>query len=358
MEFEQSTESKPARQGTLYIVSTPIGNDDDITLRALKMLKSSDIVICEEAKVGARTLHKYNLSQKMELLNEQNEIEKTKEMLKLLEDGRTLSLISDCGTPLFADPGFLLVQAAIKHDYKVVVIPGVSSIMTAIVRSGFNIDQFLYAGFLSRKNEERILQLRHLSEETRTVVLLETPYRLQTFLEAASRVMPNRKAYLGCNLTMHYETHHYGTFSELYKKFTDMKFKGEFVVCFEAAPSNIMYDGDEVSFAKSSDTRKIIRTTPRKIIEKKVFEKKIIEKRSNDKTDRFRDKDRDKFGRSDKPRRTDRSRKPDKFGKSGGFGKSDRFGKPDKYGKSDKFEKKERFGKTEKKSNPKKIVKK
>lgn len=241
--------------GTLYIVSTPIGNDDDITLRALKVLKSVDIVVCEEPKIGARTLHKYNLSQKMELLNEQNEATKTAEIVALLKKGKNIALICDGGTPVFADPGLLLVQSCIKNDIPMKVIPGVTSLMTALVRSGFPLDQFLYAGFLSRKKEERILQLNRLSTEKRTVVLFETPYRLVPLLEAAVKIMPERRAYIGCNLTFPFETHHYGTFKELYEKFKDSKFKGEFVVCFDSSPAGVGGDfSEEKSRARSVRT--------------------------------------------------------------------------------------------------------
>ncbi len=221
--------------GTLYIVSTPIGNDDDITMRALKVLKSCDIVVCEEAKVGARTLHTYNLQQKMELLNEQNEVNKTDELIELLESGKNLSLISDCGTPVFADPGLKLVQSAIKKNLKIVVVPGPTSIMTGLVRCGFTLDQFLYAGFLSRMKKDRAAQLTRLKDEAKTVVILETPYRIMPLLEAAKVIMPDRNAYIGCNLTMTFETNHYGTFAELHEKFSTFKFKGEFVVIFEGA---------------------------------------------------------------------------------------------------------------------------
>jgi len=223
------------KKGTLYLVSTPIGNDDDITLRALKVLKNCDIVVCEEPKVGARTLHKYNLQQKMELLNEQNETEKTIELIEFLLAGKNLSLVSDCGTPEFADPGIMLVKEAIKNDIKITVVPGATSIMTALVRSGLSNSQFLYAGFLSRLKKDRALQLTRLKDEARTVVLLETPYRIMPLLEAAKLILPDRQAYIGCNLTMSYETHHYGTFSELYDRFSAFKFKGEFVICFEGA---------------------------------------------------------------------------------------------------------------------------
>lgn len=221
--------------GTLYLVSTPIGNDDDITLRAIKILQNVDLVVCEEIKFGSRMLRKLNISKKLETLNEQNEFERTFELIELLKAGKTLALVSDCGTPVFADPGALLVKECISREIRIRVIPGVSSIMAALVRSGFNIKSFLFAGFLSRLSAERIRQFERLSEESRTVALLETPYRLRPVLEAAAMVMPKRRAYIGINLTMPYETHYYGTFSELHEKFKTQKFKGEFVICFEGA---------------------------------------------------------------------------------------------------------------------------
>ncbi len=230
---EREREDSSSKKGTLYIVSTPIGNDEDISLRALRVLKKSDIVVCEEPKIGARLLHKLNLKQSMELLNEQNEYEKAPELIKLLDEGKHLSLVSDAGTPLFADPGHLLVRMALKSDINIIVVPGASSIMTAVVRSGFDIQKFYYAGFLSRKPEERFNELKYLKNVSSTVILLETPYRLLPVLSAAAELMPDRDAYIGCNLTMVYETHHYGTFKELYKKFAEMSFKGEFVIVFE-----------------------------------------------------------------------------------------------------------------------------
>jgi 16S rRNA (cytidine1402-2'-O)-methyltransferase len=231
--FTATKEKEEKKEGTLYLVSTPIGNDDDISVRALKVMNRCDYVVCEEPKVGARTLHKYNIKQKMELLNEQNEEEKSPELLKWLMEGRNLALISDCGTPVFADPGFKLVQSCIRKKIDMVVVPGATSIMAAVVRSGFSISQFLYAGFLNRDKSERLRELHNLKNEPRTVILLETPYRLLPLLEACKKAMPRRNAYIGCNLTMRFETHHYGTFEDLYAKFTETRFKGEFVICFE-----------------------------------------------------------------------------------------------------------------------------
>jgi precorrin-6B methylase 1 len=166
----------------------------------------------------------------------------SQELIYELTQGKRIALISDCGTPVFADPGYDLVKACLRRNIDIVVVPGASSIMAGVVRSGFGIKQFLFAGFLSRMKEEREEQMKLLSYERRTVVLLETPYRLMPFLEAAKDILPYRNAYIGCNLTMPYETHHYGTFLDLYKKFKDMRFKGEFIVIFEGLPLDTKYD--------------------------------------------------------------------------------------------------------------------
>jgi 16S rRNA (cytidine1402-2'-O)-methyltransferase len=219
--------------GTLYIVSTPTGNNEDISNRALKTLKQADIVVGEEGKTVARLLHDHRITKKLEELNEHNENEQTRTLMQLLKNGKTLALVSDAGTPLLADPGAQLVRKAIEAGIPVRAIPGVTSIMAALTTSGLPMDSFVFAGFVSREPGERLQELKRLAQEPRTVALLETPYRLVPLLEAARQIMPQRRAYLGCNLTMDSETHHYGTVSELYTKFVVSRFKGEFVFCFE-----------------------------------------------------------------------------------------------------------------------------
>jgi 16S rRNA (cytidine1402-2'-O)-methyltransferase len=225
-------ESKEKR-GKLILVSTPIGNKDDFTIRAIEALKMSDFVICEELKMGANILRQINLSKEFYTLNEHNEQENAAELIEIIKSGKTAALISDAGTPLFADPGRILLKMALKSDIEIEVVPGASSIMTAIVRCGFDLHEFVYAGFLSRDSDERVKKIKELSYERRTIILMDTPYRLLSLLEDLNKVMPDRSAYLGMNLTMHYETHHYGTFSELYNKLKDEKIKSEFVICFE-----------------------------------------------------------------------------------------------------------------------------
>ena len=221
--------------GKLFLVSTPIGNKFDITLRAKEVLKSVDLVICENMKAGANVLKDINIKKTIDTLNVKNELEQTLDFVEMLKKGQSLALISDAGTPVFADPGLTLVKNTLSQNIDVIVVPGPSSIMAALVRSTFNIDSFLFAGFLNREPIIREKELRRLSNEKRTVVLFETPYRFKAFLRSASRVLPDRNAYIGMNLTMPFETHHYGTFRELYQKFEDSKIKAEFVVVFEGA---------------------------------------------------------------------------------------------------------------------------
>jgi 16S rRNA (cytidine1402-2'-O)-methyltransferase len=229
-------------KGTLFIVSTPIGNKKDITYRAAEILQNADIIVGEEIKETSRLLMNLTLSKPIELLNEHNEIDKIPELMDLLLQGKTLALVSDCGTPVFADPGERLVRACLEKKININVIPGVTSIMTALVRSGFSLKQFLYAGFLSRISEERENEITQLAKVRKTVVLLDTPYRLKIILEAFAKIIPERNAYIGMNLTMPSETHHYGTFQELYSKLKNEKFKAEYVLVFEGGS---YYEHDE-----------------------------------------------------------------------------------------------------------------
>lgn len=242
---EQNKDEDKPEKGHLYVVSTPIGNKNDITQRAVSTLKYVDLVVCEEIKLGARLLHELKLRNELDNLNEQNEDIKTFDLLNQLKEGKSLALVSDCGTPVFADPGYMLVKRAIENKIPVTVVPGASSIMTALVRSTFSMKSFLFAGFLSRTPSERVEELKQLALEPRTICLLETPYRLLPLLEAAAKVMPERKAYIGFNLTMPFETHHYGTFRELFEHFSEKRVKAEFVICFEGTEARNIPDNRE-----------------------------------------------------------------------------------------------------------------
>ena len=166
----------------LYIVSVPIGNYDDITLRALKVLKDVDLVICEEIKPARRLLAHYEITKEFFPLNEHNESELATEAIEEILSGKNAALISDAGTPLFSDPGTVLVSQAIAKGIEVVPIPGASSLLTALVGSGFDLNNFYYYGWLSPKKEIRRNQLQKLKSQRELIILLETPYRLKTVL--------------------------------------------------------------------------------------------------------------------------------------------------------------------------------
>ncbi|MCX6146879.1 MAG: 16S rRNA (cytidine(1402)-2'-O)-methyltransferase [Candidatus Kapabacteria bacterium] len=239
LSMRKKIEIEEPKVGKLYIISTPIGNEEDITQRAIRLLKLSDLIVCEEFRVGAQLLKTHNIRKDLDNLNEQNETQRVAEYIKKMKEGTRIGLISDCGTPVFADPGANLVSAALAAGIEIEVAPGVTSIMAALVRSGLPIDKFYYAGFVSQKTELRIEALKALERQPHTVVLLETPYRLRPFLDAACEVMPERRAYIGMNLTTLFETHHYGTFEELKKKFETLSVRAEVVICFEGRENNV-----------------------------------------------------------------------------------------------------------------------
>lgn len=224
--------------GILYLVATPIGNEDDITFRALNVLKSADVIVCEERREGERLLRHFQIQKTVEQLNEHNEAAASHNILHHLASGKNVALISDCGTPVFSDPGQLLVRKAIDQKVKIVPIPGASSLMPALTVSGFLINQFLFYGWLSPKKERRRAELKQLMQERRTIVLMDTPYRLVSLLKDLADTFANtRRMCVAFNLTMPDEQMFYGNAVELHKKFSAKEMKGEFVIVIEGKPT-------------------------------------------------------------------------------------------------------------------------
>lgn len=219
-------------KGTLYLVATPIGNPDDITLRALKILKEVDIILCEELKEGKKILSNYQIEPKeLDTLNEHNENLKIEKIISDLNSGKNIALISDAGTPVFSDPGSLLVKRAIKEGIKIVPIPGASALLLALIVSGFNIEKFVYYGWLSQKRSRRREELRRLKGEQRTVVIFETPYRIIPVLEDIASVLGvDRKICVAYNLTMPDEEIIRGNVIEVINYLSENKKKGECVI--------------------------------------------------------------------------------------------------------------------------------
>lgn len=215
----------------LYVVSTPIGNYEDISLRALKILNEVDFIICEEFKEAKRLLSHFQIQKELKSLNEHNEEESSRELFRIIAEGKTAALISDCGTPLFSDPGGLLVQMCIDAKIDVVPIPGASSILAALVGSGFNLDKFYYAGWLSPKSDLRKKELLRLKNINELIVLMETPYRLKAILTDISKTFsPSSQIVVAYNLTLADEKYYRGTVNEILKIALEKNLKGEFVI--------------------------------------------------------------------------------------------------------------------------------
>lgn len=220
--------------GVLYLVATPIGNFDDITFRAINVLKAVDLVVYEERREGEKLLRHFDIHKPVESLNEHNEAAASYNILDHLKAGRNVALVSDCGTPVFSDPGQLLVRRAIQQNIKIVPVPGASSLMPALTVSGFSVDQFVFYGWLSPKKDRRRAELRQLLQERRTIVLMDTPYRLVPLLhDLAETFGIARRICIAFNLTLPDEQMFHGTPAELYKRFSSKEMKGEFVIVVE-----------------------------------------------------------------------------------------------------------------------------
>ena len=218
----------------LYIVSTPIGNYEDITLRALKTLREVNFIICEEYK-PARRLFSNNKKIKVIIsLNEHNEKESSSEIITEILNGKTAALISDAGTPLFSDPGSILVERCISQKIEIIPIPGASSLLSALVGSGYQFDKFYYYGWLSPKKHIRQSQLRKLKAVNELIVIMETPYRLiPLLLDVEKTFGKEQHIVVAFKLTQDGEKYYRGNVANILSQFSGQKIKGEFVLLID-----------------------------------------------------------------------------------------------------------------------------
>jgi 16S rRNA (cytidine1402-2'-O)-methyltransferase len=193
----------PPNTGKLYIVATPIGHPKDITLRALEILKQVDAIICEEYRQGSRLLNQLSIEKELVTLNEHNEAQEAPNLVKRLLGGESLAIISDAGTPVFADPGQHLLTLLYQAHIPVTPIPGPASLMAALSLCDFSIDHFFFAGFPPRKSPQREGFLEKFSHETVPVVLMDTPYRMTKLLQEVQFVFgKEQQILLACDLTL------------------------------------------------------------------------------------------------------------------------------------------------------------
>lgn len=221
--------------GTLYIVGTPIGNLEDITLRALRVLQEVDLIACEDTRRTRKLLAKYNLSKPLVSYHEHNERERTTELLSRLRSGESIALLSDAGMPAISDPGSLLIQGAIAEGIPVVPIPGPSAVTTALVVSGLPTDKYTFAGFLPRKRSERRAVLESLRGLPGTLVLFEAPHRLVQTLQDLLEVLGDRRIALARELTKVHEEVLRGRIREVLARVERAPVRGEITLVVEGS---------------------------------------------------------------------------------------------------------------------------
>ena len=208
-----------------------------MTIRALETLKNVDYLICEEFKEAKKLLRTFKIEKELRQINEHNEknenSEEIEEIFLDILNGKNIGLISDAGTPLFADPGKSLVKKCIDFNVKIEFFHGANSMLAALVCSGFDISRFYYIGFISPKTEHRIRELKELSFNNKVLVLMEAPYRLKQILTDISSIMKERRVYVGFDLTMTTEKHFRGTAAEILAELGEENTKGEFVIVID-----------------------------------------------------------------------------------------------------------------------------
>jgi 16S rRNA (cytidine1402-2'-O)-methyltransferase len=220
---------------TLYIVSTPIGNLKDITLRALEILKVVNFIACEDTRVTSFLLNHYGIKSELVSLNAVNESSKIDYVLNRIQNGESCALVSDAGTPGISDPGARLISAAIKNGINISAVPGVSAAIAALTLSGFSTDSFLFEGFIPQKKGRQKL-LKELANEKRTIIIYESTYRIEKLLSELKEYMPDRLIVVCRELTKKFEEMWRGKPSDIIEKLSEKVTKGEFTVII--APLN------------------------------------------------------------------------------------------------------------------------
>lgn len=224
-------------KGKLYLVATPIGNLEDITLRALKILKEVDIIAAEDTRHTLCLLNHFEISKPLISYYKQNEKVKSELLINKLLDGKNIAVVSDAGTPGISDPGEEIVKCAIKNDIEIIPIPGACAFVNALIASGMDTREFLFIGFLSAIKKEKKEKLEEIKYEKRTLILYEAPHKLKGTLENILEILGDRNIVLARELTKIHEEFIRGTVSEILEKIDEIR--GEFVILIKGNDKDI-----------------------------------------------------------------------------------------------------------------------
>jgi 16S rRNA (cytidine1402-2'-O)-methyltransferase len=224
----------PLTASTLYLVATPIGNLEDITLRALRVLKECDVVAAEDTRHSGQLLKHFGISKPLLSYFQFNEAKRSEDILERLRRGEKVALVTDAGSPGISDPGERVVKAALEAGFRVEAVPGACALISALISSGLPTDEFHFVGFLAHKSGQRRRRLEELGSVPGTLVLYESPYRVVKLLEELSELYPERPVVLARELTKKFEEVLRGNPRELLELMQKKSIKGEFVVLLGA----------------------------------------------------------------------------------------------------------------------------
>jgi 16S rRNA (cytidine1402-2'-O)-methyltransferase len=228
--FLDPLEPANGEHGKLYVVGTPIGNLEDMTLRAIRTLKEVDLIACEDTRRTQKLLLAYKIVTRMVSYHQHNEMTRAPELIIQMEEGSSIALVTDAGMPVVSDPGFRLVHLAIRHSIPVIPVPGASAFVAALAASGLPVDKFRFLGFLPSKKGERRKALDELKDATRTLVFYEAPHRLMEMLKDAREILGERDIVVAREVTKIHEEFQRGTISTTIEYLKRRPAKGEITV--------------------------------------------------------------------------------------------------------------------------------
>lgn len=231
--------------GVLYLVATPIGNLDDMTVRCLETLRAVDVIACEDTRQTRKLLNHFQIEKRTVSYHEHNKEASGQGLLQWLAEGKRIALVSDAGLPAISDPGADLVRDAVAAGYPVVPVPGANAGLTALIASGLPTDRFVFCGFIHRENKERREELERLKRYPETLIFYEAPHRIEKTIAAMREVWGNRRAVLARELTKRYEEFVRGTFEELLEWLGSGEVRGEFCLIVEGYTGTTAGEADE-----------------------------------------------------------------------------------------------------------------
>jgi len=230
-------------KATLFVVPTPIGNLEDITLRAIRILQEVDTIVCEDTRQTVKLLSHLKISKPLISFYTQNQLKRIPQIISMLENGKNIALVSDCGTPAISDPGYYLIKEAIDKNIQVVPLPGACALITALVGSGLTTDSFVFLGFLKKKTGKMKKELEQAKLLQKTIVFYESPHRILKTLETCKNVFGEQtQIVLARELTKKFEEFIRGTIKEVSDEMINREILGEFIVLIEPNKSNLQQE--------------------------------------------------------------------------------------------------------------------